>query len=69
MAKHGRRREYVHCKTAGVTAANFDPKKLDHLAAWVRDMIAWAQDVRDDIIRIEAAVGLGGDPGDPPPPE
>ena len=35
---------------------------------WMDDMIAWAQDVRDDIIRLEAAAGLPmGDPADPPP--
>ena len=38
------------------------------LAAWMRDMKTWGQDVRDDIIRLEAAVGVArGDPGDPPP--
>jgi len=38
------------------------------LAAWMRDMKAWGSDVRDDIIRLEAAVGAApGEPGDPPP--
>ncbi len=35
---------------------------------WMDDMIGWGQDVRDDIIRLEAAAGLPtGDPADPPP--
>lgn len=38
------------------------------LEAWMRDMKAWGGDVRDDIIRLEAAVGAApGEPGDPPP--
>ena len=38
------------------------------LAKWMRDMKLWGQEVRDDIIRLEAAVGVAtGDPGDPPP--
>ena len=40
----------------------------DFLAAWMRDLKTWGQDVRDDIIRLETAVGVAsGDPGDPPP--
>ncbi|MBI3983062.1 MAG: hypothetical protein HY337_09130 [Gemmatimonadetes bacterium] len=67
MARH---REHVNCQAAGVTKGNFNPANANHLNAWVRDMIAWAQDVRDDVIRLEAAAGLpAGDPGDPPPPE
>ena len=39
-----------------------------YLAAWMRDMKAWGQDVRDDILRLEAAVGAAtGEVGDPPP--
>lgn len=39
-----------------------------YLAAWMRDLKAWGGDVRDDIIRLEAAVGTApGEPGDPPP--
>jgi len=35
---------------------------------WVRLMVEWGKDVRDDIIRLEAAAGIPrGDPGDPPP--
>ncbi|HEU5262022.1 MAG TPA: hypothetical protein VFU41_11440 [Gemmatimonadales bacterium] len=38
------------------------------LAAWMRDTKAWGENVRDDIIRLEAAVGAApGEPGDPPP--
>lgn len=38
------------------------------MAAWMRDLKAWGGDVRDDIIRLEAAVGAApGEPGDPPP--
>jgi len=34
----------------------------------MRDMKSWGCDVRDDIIRLEAAVGAApGEPGDPPP--
>ncbi len=40
---------------------------IDWLYHWARDMHAWGQDVRDDIIRLEGRVGFGaGDPGDPP---
>lgn len=48
----------------------------DELVRWLKiytaDLAAWGQDVRDDIIRLEAACGIApGDPGDPPggPPE
>ena len=46
-----------------------DVKQLvKQLAAWMRDMRAWGELVRDDIIRMESALGLApGDPGDPPP--
>ncbi len=38
------------------------------LAAWMRDLKSWGQDVRDDIIRLESAVSAApGEPGDPPP--
>lgn len=41
----------------------------DALRSWIQDMAAWAQDVRDDLLRMEGAVGFAaGDPGDPPPP-
>lgn len=39
---------------------------------WTRDMNAWGQDMRDDLIRLEGQAGFpSGDPGDPPggPPE
>ena len=39
---------------------------------WTRDMNAWGQDMRDDLIRLEGQAGFPtGDPGDPPggPPE
>ena len=40
----------------------------DRIQDWMDDMIDWGQDVRDDIIRLEAAAGLPtGDPADPPP--
>jgi hypothetical protein len=45
---------------------------IDWLYQWARDMHAWGQDVRDDIIRLEGQAGFAsGDPGDPPdgPPE
>ncbi len=44
-----------------------DPLR-DRIQDWMDDMIGWGQDVRDDIIRLEAAAGLPtGDPADPPP--
>lgn len=46
----------------------FNPRDPEHVAAWIHDMVCWGQAVRDDIIRLEAAAGIGqGDPGDPPP--
>ena len=45
---------------------------LDTLKDWAHLMTKWAKDARDDIIRLEAAMGMPpGDPGDPPswPPE
>ncbi len=51
------------------TTRKFDPTDPKQLAAWIRDMALWGQDVRDDIIRLEGAAGISsGDPGDPPPP-
>ena len=46
-----------------------DPKKLAwFLSKWMRDMKAWGEDVRLDIIRLEGAVHAApGDPGPPPP--
>lgn len=53
---------------------DFDVKEFERkpdfelLKAWMRDMKAWGEEVRDDIIRLEAALGVAtGDPGDPPP--
>ncbi len=41
---------------------------VTYLGEWMRDMKAWGEDVRDDIIRLESAVGVApGEPGDPPP--
>jgi hypothetical protein len=38
------------------------------LGPWMRDLKKWGEVVRDDIIRLEGAVGLpAGDTGDPPP--
>ena len=52
------------------------PATTEELIRWLKlytaDLAAWGQDVRDDIIRLEAACGIArGDPGDPPggPPE
>jgi hypothetical protein len=40
---------------------------IDWIYQWARDMQAWGQDVRDDIIRLEGRAGFAsGDPGDPP---
>ena len=38
------------------------------LFAWMQDVKCWGEVVRDDMIRLEGAVGLStGDTGDPPP--
>ena len=45
---------------------------LKWMYQWMRDMSAWGQDMRDDLIRLEGQAGFpSGDPGDPPggPPE
>jgi hypothetical protein len=40
---------------------------IDWFYQWARDMQAWGQDVRDDIVRLEGRAGFAsGDPGDPP---
>ena len=47
---------------------NEQKKFYEFLAAWMNDLRGWGQRVRDDIIRLEAAVGAApGDTGDPPP--
>ncbi len=54
-----------------ITKAQFDAL-LKWLYQWTRDLHSWGEDVRDDIIRLESAAGIGkGDPGDPPagPPD
>ena len=44
------------------------PQLKKCLHAWMQDVKTWGEVVRDDIIRIEGAVGLStGDTGDPPP--
>jgi len=41
----------------------------DDLRAWMRDMVAWGERVRADIIKLEAHTKHPpGDPGPPPPP-
>ena len=43
-------------------------KLAAYLSAWMRDMKAWGEDVRDDVIRLESAAHAApGDPGAPPP--
>jgi hypothetical protein len=45
------------------------PEHIDHLVQWMNSIIAWGENVRDDILRLEVKVGIDtGDPGDPPPP-
>lgn len=50
-------------------AKNVDVLRLAaYIGEWMRDMKAWGEDVRDDVIRLESAVHAApGDPGDPPP--
>ena len=57
-------------------AGKVDKAKFDLMVKWIyqwaRDMNAWGQDMRDDMIRLEGQAGFpSGDPGDPPggPPE
>lgn len=53
---------------AGPRADDLVKKLAAHLSAWMRDMKAWGEDVRDDVIRVESAVHAApGDPGAPPP--
>jgi hypothetical protein len=73
----GRRRKYPSLEVVGefetaFKQKQFSKKDLEQLfgfvASWMRDLRAWGEDVRDDIIRVEGAVGLStGDTGDPPP--
>lgn len=52
------------------TGSGNDPvhKLAAYLSEWMRDMKAWGEDVRDDILRLETAAHVApGDPGDPPP--
>lgn len=56
--------------TNGGAGSGSDPvhRLAAYLGEWMRDMKAWGEDVRDDIIRLETAVHVApGDPGDPPP--
>ena len=56
----------AHAKGDPPTKASDELRDL--MKDWIDDMIGWGQDVRDDIIRLEAAAGLPtGDPADPPP--
>jgi len=49
--------------------ADVTTAQIDEVIVWMKSVIAWGENVRDDIIRLEAATGIGpGDPGDPPPP-
>jgi hypothetical protein len=44
-------------------------KAMQWVFRWARDMHAWGQNVRDDILRLEGHAGFAsGDPGDPPDP-
>ena len=43
--------------------------ELKRLAKWMRAMVEWGENLRDDLIRVEGGLGIAsGDPGDPPPP-
>ncbi len=74
VAKSNRHRDYESRDlVAGIEKllrdkAYKDDELFPFIAAWMRDLRAWGQDVRDDIIRLESAVGVApGEPGDPPP--
>jgi hypothetical protein len=78
--KSRRNREWASDDAAvwpGIAATKRNPfGSMDELVKWLKiytdDLAAWGQDVRDDIIRLEAACRIPqGDPGDPPggPPE
>ncbi len=63
-----RARQYRCDKHLSRKPSEQEPELRKLMQDWMDDMIGWGQDVRDDIIRLEAAAGLPtGDPGDPPP--
>jgi hypothetical protein len=67
QGKHRQREDYQ--VPVGWRLDGTDTVDREALVAWIQDLTAWAQDVRDDIVRIEGAAGFpAGDPGDPPPP-
>jgi hypothetical protein len=44
-------------------------EQLRKLVVWMEALCAWGAHARNDLIRLEEAVGISaGDPGDPPPP-
>jgi hypothetical protein len=63
------RREYESLDAVnGWSGIKDVPALKECLAAWMRDLRAWGEDVRDDVIRLETAVRAApGEPGDPPP--
>jgi hypothetical protein len=68
-AQSGRHRRKYESRFAVGDWDNLNPDQLKAcLGAWMRDLHAWGEDVRDDIIRLETAVRAApGEPGDPPP--
>ena len=45
-----------------------DKPEINTLIEWMESMVEWGKNIRDDIIRLEGALGVSaGDPGDPPP--
>lgn len=61
-------KDWAKIKDAATTGQKDVTRLIDCLAAWMRDLKAWGEDVRDDIIRLETAVRAArGEPGDPPP--
>lgn len=65
----GRRRKYKSLKRVRKWNRINNVGRLKKLLfLWMQDVKSWGEVVRDDIVRIEGAVGLStGDTGDPPP--
>lgn len=48
---------------------NLTKAEIKRLVKWMRCVVEWGEDLRDDLIRLEGKLGISvGDPGDPPPP-
>lgn len=59
----------VDVKTSAIPGGSVPSKEaIEELIDWLESIVEWGKNVRDDIVRLEGAMGIGaGDPGDPPP--